>query len=1111
MKTTLLSKLTAFCVLVFTVGTLSAQNATMWTGAVDTVFVNPANWDPAGIPDGSSDVTISETATNLPHYITTLSEAGNATDHVSHLDGSTSTLTIWSPMLVWAGGGNRFGGNLVLDSIPDTPGAHLNIRNQGRFGNLDNPANVTVRTGAVLETKNQLIIGDAGDATLNITGGMVTSTGNGLILGGYAGNGLINLTGGELHIANGFAINEAGAGTGELYINGGTLYLGGDQTAVVEAYVAAGKITTRPSRLIGVSYDSGADETFVVSYDPGDAIVWTGTVDTDFTNPGNWDLGIIPEGSDDVSVDPDAPNAPTLSVNLESVDPDNDFIGGAVSHITGAVGVPITIAARLGVWAGGSNGFSGDLNVVDGADINIRNQARFGQSEKATINVSGGLMNSKNYLILADGSDAELNISGGQVTSTGQGMLLGGYSGYGAVNLTGGSLELNGAYDIDARADRSGAGHVTIGGGSLLLAGSQTGIIDGLVADGKLKVVPGHSLDVSFDFTNTTITSVPGAAAKEVAYLTASKTMGAGASAVDNDAIIRMLQADPNFNVTVLVDPAADIDLSGYDLAIVQETFGSSSAIFSGTGSAAIQNMSIPTIFNKTFAWNSGKAGITETDANIVASTATSIDVPHGERRSDPLFSGIDFSEGNSIRIFAELANDDGTSGGTTGFQILNDLDIVNNTIGGSSGSLHAQVPDVTTPSAAIVFNELRPGVQLGENAADVLAVPVIAFSMNYGAIALGDGANLSSEALTIWRNAAYHLTGMISPDELYVNPDYVAPVIDLAYVQKAGFTSDASASSSTDDPIIRMFQADDNFNVTVIETDADGTGLDLSGYELVIAQETFGSGDGIWTGPLAPKNLTIPFIMNKSWALRDGRAISSAGATVELSGDTKVSIDPSNQTNMLFNGIDFSGGNDVILYSELADNTGATGTNAIDVLNNLEISVTGTNLATVSDVTTSPDTSIIINSIPQGTQLGTDAADTTQAPMVAFAFNYGAIIRGDGANISPEALTIWRNAAYMLAGEAVPNSLVSNPDFTLSIDKVGEFSNVSSNVRAIGSRIYVSDVKSSTEVNIYSMTGALVKTIKTNTETNFNFSSGLWIATVKTLEGTKAVKLLVK
>jgi hypothetical protein len=67
----------------------------------------------------------------------------------------------------------------------------------------------------------------------------------------------------------------------------------------------------------------------------------------------------------------------------------------------------------------------------------------------------------------------------------------------------------------------------------------------------------------------------------------------------------------------------------------------------------------------------------------------------------------------------------------------------------------------------------------------------------------------------------------------------------------------------------------------------------------------------------------------------------------------------------------------------------------------------------------------------------------------------------------------------------------------------------VSTNIKAVGNRIFVSNVKTSTEVNIYSITGALVKSFKTNTDTDFNFKSGLWIATVKTEEGQKAVKLL--
>lgn len=77
----------------------------------------------------------------------------------------------------------------------------------------------------------------------------------------------------------------------------------------------------------------------------------------------------------------------------------------------------------------------------------------------------------------------------------------------------------------------------------------------------------------------------------------------------------------------------------------------------------------------------------------------------------------------------------------------------------------------------------------------------------------------------------------------------------------------------------------------------------------------------------------------------------------------------------------------------------------------------------------------------------------------------------------------------------------------TLSVDKkIG----VSTNVQAVGSRIYVSNVKSNTEVKIYAITGALVKEFKTKSDMDFAFKSGLYIATVKTAEGQKSVKLLL-
>jgi len=87
--------------------------------------------------------------------------------------------------------------------------------------------------------------------------------------------------------------------------------------------------------------------------------------------------------------------------------------------------------------------------------------------------------------------------------------------------------------------------------------------------------------------------------------------------------------------------------------------------------------------------------------------------------------------------------------------------------------------------------------------------------------------------------------------------------------------------------------------------------------------------------------------------------------------------------------------------------------------------------------------------------------------------------------------------------------SIKSSVEALLDTDEVA--SAVSTDIKAVKNRIYVSNVKSQTEVKIYNITGALVKAFKTNEDTNFTFKSGLWIATVKTAEGEKSVKLLTR
>lgn len=91
---------------------------------------------------------------------------------------------------------------------------------------------------------------------------------------------------------------------------------------------------------------------------------------------------------------------------------------------------------------------------------------------------------------------------------------------------------------------------------------------------------------------------------------------------------------------------------------------------------------------------------------------------------------------------------------------------------------------------------------------------------------------------------------------------------------------------------------------------------------------------------------------------------------------------------------------------------------------------------------------------------------------------------------------------AYNLYKLEISNTLLSTQEFN---------SGVSTSVKSIGDRIYISNVETSTDVNIYALTGALVKSFKTNYDTDFSFNSGFYIATITTSEGQKSVKLLVQ
>lgn len=505
---------------------------------------------------------------------------------------------------------------------------------------------------------------------------------------------------------------------------------------------------------------------------------------------------------------------------------------------------------------------------------------------------------------------------------------------------------------------------------------------------------------------------------------------GDDGSEPNNDAVIRMLNSDENFEVTYIETPqdGSNIpDLSTYDLIVAQENISSGAVLLKPEGILSIKNVTVPIIYCKSSAFRDGKA-VSDADASATSTQNLFLTVPTANQDHE-LFSGIDFADQEEIQITYNLTNSSGSDPGSKAMEIVNDLEI------STTGTLLGTVPEVTNADKAIVVNFLPSGTQLGESEIDVLKVDAITLSFGYGPLVYQDGTNISNNGLTIWRNAAYILTGLEVPTESYFNPALTKKIL---YINQTGFSNDTgSAADPGYDPIIRMLEFEEYFEVTYIETPKDGSNIpDLSQYDLVIAQETLESDGALFKpgGKLGINEVSIPIIYNKSGSFTNTNAVSDSDAALTKTQNLSVTVDPANQSHSLFNGIDFSQGNTVNVFSSTAGSDGSDiGDEAIDIVNNLNITTNGSLLASVPEVT-NEDQAIVINYLPAGTQLGDSNLDVLNVNAVALSFNYGAIAKQNGTNITNEGITIWRNAAYLLTDLPVPADLCSNPALTKQV-----------------------------------------------------------------------------
>ncbi|MDD3321283.1 MAG: T9SS type A sorting domain-containing protein [Paludibacter sp.] len=325
-----------------------------------------------------------------------------------------------------------------------------------------------------------------------------------------------------------------------------------------------------------------------------------------------------------------------------------------------------------------------------------------------------------------------------------------------------------------------------------------------------------------------------------------------------------------------------------------------------------------------------------------------------------------------------------------------------------------------------------------------------------------------------------------------------VQAVKKVAYVTMNKLTMTTTATSPSNDAIIQMLKADTNLDVTVKVVESSDVITDLADYDVIIVQESFNSGDAILktTGSLGINSIPKPFIYNKTYALKTGKAITTSPAAAVEGATPKLTVQDGATTNDLFKACTITANEITVLVDPTTD-LGELGlTNSIKYLNYTTgnvISGASTLLAQPSGVT---NAAVSINDIPAGSTIDTE---TLISRMIAISMNFGAISANGGKNITDDGLTIWRNAVYILAGLTVPSTKATLPNAS-AVNAPNDFSALSFD----GKSVYNTN---SSVVNIFNVAGKLISTSSDKEINMSNFTKGIYI--VKTNSNTLKVSIL--
>lgn len=96
----------------------------------------------------------------------------------------------------------------------------------------------------------------------------------------------------------------------------------------------------------------------------------------------------------------------------------------------------------------------------------------------------------------------------------------------------------------------------------------------------------------------------------------------------------------------------------------------------------------------------------------------------------------------------------------------------------------------------------------------------------------------------------------------------------------------------------------------------------------------------------------------------------------------------------------------------------------------------------------------------------------------------------------------------YIYSSAAINYFKIESTDTSLSTDNFQK--ETASTVFSNGKLVFVSNVKSDTKVDVYGISGVLVKSFTTGSDTSFDLNTGVYVVKSKSAEGEKTAKVLV-